>query len=243
MNYTSPHRVDPIMNPEDYVTKNQLEDILKAQQTAFEGFLRVYMDSVSSRIDGIIVQVTEVKCSVESLKLRVNELSAKDHLFSEQCDSLQEATDKLADQTDYLENQSRRNNIRVDGVAELPNESWEATELKVRDTLVSKLGFSNTEAANFHVERAHRTGKPRSGTNTARSIVVKLNSYKDREAIIKRARERRPTGIYFNEDLSTRVLDARRAQLPELKHQKSLGKIAYFRLDKLVVREKRADQL
>ena len=42
---------------------------------------------------------------------------------------------KLDDQTDYLENQSRRNNLRIDGIKERGDETWEETEAALRRTL------------------------------------------------------------------------------------------------------------
>ena len=46
---------------------------------------------------------------------------------------------KLKDEVSYLENQSRRNNIRVDGIPEQPGENWKTIELKVKDLLSNKL--------------------------------------------------------------------------------------------------------
>ena len=218
------------------MSKTELDAILRAQQSAFEGFLKVYFETTNTRIDSVLNQVSKVESAVFALTDRLNELGAKDSDLVEECNELRERTKKLEDQADYLENQSRRNNIRIDGVQETPNESWEATEVKVRDTLATSFGFTTAEAGALHIERAHRTGQRRD--SKPRTIVAKLNSYKDREAIIKRARDRKPPGLFIYEDLSSRVLDARRAQLPELKRQREQGKIAYFSLDKLIIRKK-----
>ena len=42
---------------------------------------------------------------------------------------------------EYLENQSRRNNIRIDGIPEEPDETWEDTESKAKVALESKLNL------------------------------------------------------------------------------------------------------
>ena len=56
---------------------------------------------------------------------------------------------------EYLENQSRRNNIRIDGIPEEPDETWEDPESKAKVALESKLNLP----FKVEIERAHRTGK------------------------------------------------------------------------------------
>lgn len=103
--------------------------------------------------------------------------------------------DTIERKFNYLENQSRRSNVRIDGVPEKAGETWEQTEAERKKIFTNKLGLDSVT-----IERAHRTGKKQEGN--PRSIVVKLLSYKDRESILRRAKERRPGGIYFNPDFS-----------------------------------------
>lgn len=227
-----------------------VQAMLQMQQKAFEGFMRTYMDSVNNRIDGIFGQLGELRGTLTSVQKDVAALVDKDKDRSKEAVDLQERLDQIESHADYLENQSRRNNLRIDGIFENPKETWEVTESKVRETLVSALGFNTTEANDVPIERAHRTGKPRalpttsdaSGSNippsTARPVVVKFGTYKAREAILRRAKDRKPLGIFIYEDLSARVLETRKNQLEELKRQRDLGRIAYFSYDKLIVRDK-----
>lgn len=83
-----------------YITRDQLTDILRAQQSAIKGFIRVYFDSVSSRIDSVIAQASEVKCSVTALSERVNNLAHQDHSVSSRLCVIEEATTHLFNQTD-----------------------------------------------------------------------------------------------------------------------------------------------
>ena len=41
---------------------------------------------------------------------------------------MKEQLRRVEDNIDYIENQSRRNNVRIDGVPEEANETWEKTE-------------------------------------------------------------------------------------------------------------------
>lgn len=111
-------------------TSSEVEAILKAQQGAFESSLKVFMDSVNTRIDGFLKEVCEIRFSVESVR---SEVAAIASLATSSPDftKLEERVEQLASQTDYLENQSRRNNLRIDGIGEDPYESWEQTESKV----------------------------------------------------------------------------------------------------------------
>jgi hypothetical protein len=203
------------------------------------------MDSLFARVDAVNQELQGLKGAVFSLNQRVHALEDSGNHLRSEVDDIQHRADKLYDQTDYLENQSRRNNLVFTGIEEHPSETWEVTESKVKSHLVQSLGFTRAEAVSMTIERAHRTRNPPRAPGSAvpsgpRPVVAKFLSYKDREAVLRRAREQRPDAIFVNEDVSTRVRERRRDQLAELKRQKALGKIAYFSLDKLIVKEKRS---
>ena len=76
---------------------------------------------------------------------------------------------KLDDATDYLANQSRRNNLRIDGVKERGGETWEMTEEALRRTFENDLNMPTEQGRSLAIERAHRTvGK----ADRDRTIVV-----------------------------------------------------------------------
>ena len=50
---------------------------------------------------------------------------------------------------EYMDNQSRRNNIRVNGILESSRKTWEEVEKKVKDAVKTKLG------TDIDIERAH----------------------------------------------------------------------------------------
>ena len=75
------------------------------------------------------------------------------------------------------------------------------------------------------------------------STVVKFTSYKEKEAILKKARRIRPEGLNIFEDLAEETMEKRRAQLPQLKQAKAEGKLAYFSLDKLIIRDRPPGQI
>ena len=62
---------------------------------------------------------------------------------------------------EYLENQSRRNNICVNGIPESDNETWEDAEVKVKRTIKDNLGIK------VDIERAHRVERQKAKSGQA----------------------------------------------------------------------------
>ena len=104
---------------------------------------------------------------------------------------------KLELDLDYLENQSRRNNLRIDGIIEEPNESWDQTETIVRRVLTEKLQINVETVNKMQIERAHRIRQNTQDASRPRTIVVRLSSYKDRKEILKTARRTKPQWAHY----------------------------------------------
>ena len=129
--------------------------------------------------------------------------------------------------------QSRRNNLRFEGLLKDDNEIWDEMEAKVKNFLVEKLDFESVP----EIERAHRTGRTgrQDGTPKPRTVVCKFTSYKAKEAILKKVRRIKPEVLNIFEDLAEETMEKRRAQLPQLKQ----GKLAYFSLVRLgIIRDR-----
>ncbi|KAK2183281.1 hypothetical protein NP493_317g00016 [Ridgeia piscesae] len=127
----------------------------------------------------------------------------------------------------------------IDGVAEIAAENWADTEAVVRKSFTTALKLPEAQANAIRIERAHRTGS--SSTGRPKTIVVRFESYKDRDCILQAARKEKPRGIFVNEDLSHCVMERRKQLLPKLREARSNGKIAYLVYDRLVVKD-RADR-
>ena len=192
--------------------KEELDSPLKA----FQACLQAFMVSVNQRIDSFIVEmntkVTELKVSLEYTQTDVDALK-QNMALKESCDehisSIEKKLNKQADTIDYLENQSRRCNLRIDGLKETRNETWEETEALFRQMLTEKLEIPTETVAKIDMERVHRTGQQPNATDSTRprQIVAKFTHFKDREAILKKARDIKPRNIYVNEDFSSRVVE------------------------------------
>lgn len=95
------------------------------------------------------------------------------------------------------------------------------------------------------IERAHRTGtRSRPGaavgiSTRPRTIVCRLRDWKQKDEILRAARRLKPPGICLSEDLANETMEKRKAQLDKLKEAKRAGKMAYFVLDRLVIKDRR----
>ena len=209
-----------------------VQELMKVQENSFKAFVHLMVDDFNKRFELLRGEVADIKSSLELSQSEIDQLKAKvPPDFDKNFKTIKDDLSAIEDKVDYLENQSRRNNIRISGLAEEVNEDWSSTEEKVKSLISEKLEL-DTNAMVF--ERAHRTGKRR--PNKPRQIVAKLLSYKDRDRIIQASKKLKGTGIYVNEDLSSRVIQRRKQQQDKLIEARKDGKIAYFNMDRLIIK-------
>ena len=198
-------------------------------------YLPRLLTSANSRVDSLVREVQDLKTSlqfsqneIDSLKVEIKDAKKSSNVDDESA---------VAKKVDYLENQSRRNNIVIDGIeGDNSKETWAETEGKVRDLLTKNLKL---EAKDIEIERAHRNGVMKKDNPRPRQVVVRLLRYKDKQLILNRARSHlKNTPIYINEDFSEAVRKRRAELLPELKAARSRGEYAVLSYDKLVIRKK-----
>ena len=145
----------------------------------------------------------------------------------------------LENKQEYAENQSRRNNLKLIGVPESGEEkTWDDTECIVKDLVKEKLGIQEE----LQIKRCHRVNHKPGSTghdqNKPRHIVAKFVHWKQNEMIVKKAREKKPDGIFFYNDCSANTLARRQAQIPLLDKMRKQGKVAYFIKDRLIEKDK-----
>lgn len=227
------------------ISLSVVKELLNQQRLDFQATIESLMKSYNDRFDQLQRTVIELKTSLEfsqnqldSIIKNKNDQDGQFILLQGQTESVESNLEDIAEKVDYIENQSRRNNLKFDGIPETSQETWEMTEGKVVNVLKSKLGIQESP----RIERAHRVGV-RSKANSPRSIVVKFAYYKDRDAVYRNRRLLKGSSIYVNEDLSERIMAKRRAQMDRLIEARNNNKIAYFSYDRLVIKEKLAAEM
>ena len=221
------------------LTREDVEFMLKSQRESYNDTISRLVDSFETRVSKVEKDLSDSKLEIERLKITNENLNSTISKLVEETESIKpilsssEATQQSTlTRVDYLEDQSRRNNLRFDGLREDNGENWEQTTKKVKDLVKEKLGFE-TEIS---IERAHRVGKPNS--QKPRTIVAKFLHFNDKQNIIRNSPKLKGTNIFINEDLCLASQAKRREQLPKLREARSQGKIAYFVHTRLVVKDR-----
>ena len=216
----------------EYVILAIVKELLEAQDRSYRTTLQLLMDDMRQEIRNLRKDVQDVKISlqfsqgeIDAQKKQSEDTKAKcEHLDDrlkfvesnmEDYYNLEKRCDDLEDKHEYL---SRRNNVKIIGLNEdTGNEkTWEDTEELVITTVKEKL-----DKEGIKIEIAPRVGRTRPShrTNPDGSttkvpdcpVIARLSSWKQKEAILKAAREVKPKEIRFYQDLSTRTLE-RKAQ-------------------------------
>ena len=180
---------------------------------------------MKSDIDDLKLSVEHVDVTATTKMMELNSellknLEKMDNALNEKINDIQK---KQID----LEDRSRRNNIRVDGIEEEENETWDDCKKKVKDIVKEKMGID------VEIQRAHRVGKYEKDRERPRTIVALLLNYGDKENIFKNGKKLINTGIFINEDFSKETMLKRkelREKAKELKKRNIATKIIYNRL-------------
>ena len=224
---------------DEVVTMAAVKDLLAVQESVMKAMFESVVSSINTRVDELVKSVASIKASVEFSQKELDDLKP----ISSKLQEAEGELDQIQGSLEYLENQSRRNNIRVSGIKESPGESWDDAEAKVKETVKKALGID------LDIERAHRVAKRTSKTKAKdgeqdrpRTIVCRLRDWKQREAVIREARKVKPVGVYVAEDLARATLAKREGQINKMKEARKAGKIAYFVLDRLIIRDKINEQ-
>ena len=193
----------------------------------------------NERLEKLNKETVDLKISLETSQeifekkfQKVNDnLSKQKQKHKEDINELWKDNDQLCERLRDLEDRSRRDNLRIDGIAEVENETWEQTEEILQNLFKEKLQLEN-----ISVERAHRVGNKEK--NNKRTIVVKLASFKDKLKIISEARKLKGTNISINEDYSKETLEIRKEKWKEVKELRKNGTYAILVYDKVVTKGK-----
>ena len=197
------------------------------------------MEAVNVRLNKISEEVDEIKKSLEFTQNKFDEEFAiiKSNIKKVKSD-MKEITedlldsDKVSSKLIELEDRSLRNNLRIDGIAEDQNESWHECEEKVLEVIKGKLEIQDP----IEIDRCHRMGKHK--RNRPRTIIFKLNKFKDKQKILRNARNLKDTGIFIYEDFCDDTMKLRKSLWEQVLEDRRQNKIAYLNCRGIVVRDR-----
>lgn len=161
---------------------------------------------------------SEIRDMRESIDFACNEASQANNSVvqtTKKVSSLEEENEKLKKElidlklrTVMNESQSRRNNLLFHGIIETAKESWQDCEKAVSNVLKKDMNISE----DIKFERVHRIGYKT--PNNARSIIVKFNSFKDREQVWSQRKKLSKLTVRISEDYPTEILEERKVLYP-----------------------------
>ena len=163
--------------------------------------------------------------SNDVLSADVGEMSTKVEQLEEENQFIKDRLRNLEEKLDSAENHSKRNNLLFYGIPTAAGETWSDCEDKVMNIIKTDMKITDGVA----IERAHHT-------RVGKAIIIKLLSYKDKEKILKGAKNLASTNkdIWVREDFSQAVQTKRSKLVPVMKTLRKDGKRARLRFDKLV---------
>ncbi|MCP4484159.1 MAG: hypothetical protein GY823_06295 [Flavobacteriaceae bacterium] len=243
------------MGEEEVLTLGVVKALMETQANAFKSAFKMMIEDIKDDIKSVKSDINDLRESltfsqrdIENQEKKLSDIEKTVSSKVKEIDNLSDSMDSVDNSIEYLENQSRRNNIKIVGVPEdKDNErSWDDTEKVVKDLIKEKLNLTEE----VEIERCHRVGNPNSSgrsqhqrrggrdANGPRNIVVKLAKWKVKEKILKEARTIKPDGVKFLNDFSSRTLERRADKIPQLIEARKQGKIAYFVMDKLIIKNR-----
>ena len=162
--------------------------------------IKTYLENMNNQLDRIYQEEFEITKSLEltqgqldeeltKIKNDVGKLQAGIKELYEDLLDPDFVTEKLIE----LEDRSRQKNLRIDGVEETPNETWDICEEKVQSIIKGELGIT----AEIELDHCHRTGKFKKNQSKPRIIVYRFLRFKDKGKFLKIQKKLKDTGIFI----------------------------------------------
>ena len=106
-----------------------------------------------------------------------------------------------------LEDWSWRNKLRIDGIREKENKTWDKYEQENQSLVKYKLGI----AENVVIERVRQIKKKGNSKNPGKPITIACQflKYKDKTNILKNAKKLKDKNLLINEDYSHETMELR----------------------------------
>ena len=152
------------------ITKKQ-EEMFRSQENSIMQLISGNTTVANQRLDNLSKEIADLKESLEftqeETEGKFSTLNEKISTFEKNLFSLKKDIDiiqttkpswaiDIANKLVDLEDRSRRKNLRINGIKEGKNETWEECEERVNCFLEEKLDIDTRE---IWIERAHRVGE------------------------------------------------------------------------------------
>ena len=233
------------------LVKEIFTNMFKEQEEKLLNIVRNGISDTNARLDRLTQEISDNNIKLNDLSKETDDLKLSietsqeitDEKFKEinkklkndkqqhvnEIDELWQENEYLREKLRDIEDRSRRDNLRIDGLQEVENETWEQTEKILKSMIQEKL-----EIEDVNIERAHRVGN--TSNTSPRTVVAKFSSFKGKQLVLSAAKKLKGQNIYINEDFSKETMDIRKEKWKSVKSLRSQGKYAILVYDKIVVK-------
>ena len=124
-----------------------------------------------------------------------------------------------------LGDRSRRNSLRIDGIEETPNETWEDCEIKIQELIKNKLKINEYS----EIDRCHPLSKKKN-QNRPRTIICRITKFKVKQRIFKTVKLLKNSVIFIYEDFCKDTMELRKNIWQEVLEYRRQNKFVYLNL-------------
>ena len=209
----------PDMNADDIEIRLQeiRANIREDTKREIENCLTPQMSAITSQLTVLMENVRKIGNDVAAMKVKVAEQDKEIARMKEAHEETMNKLDGTERQLEIMEQQNRRNNILLHGIAEDEGESAQVCEKKAIDSINKVIPGLLDEGS---MARVHRVGKKISGKD--RPVLLQLLQSADKSAILGAREEYKKRNLGVTSDLT-------RQQRDLIAEARSEGKIGFFR--------------
>ena len=142
----------------------------------------------------------EVKQLKKSMGFTQNDLEERVNNVEEKMCKVKE------DLKEIYEYQIDPDNIRIDGIADEPGETWEECKRRVQRSLSEEFDINNLVIERAHTAKSYSLEKKNSKKLRPRTVVCKLLNFVDKARILKNSYCLKRTSNYVSKDFSKETL-------------------------------------
>ncbi|KAM7308681.1 uncharacterized protein ISCGN_012315 [Ixodes scapularis] len=190
------------------------------------------LTNISADIKEIKLSQAATTSRLEKIESRLEGLEELRSVVNKNCDKtnrLEATITSLSNKIDDLENRSRRNNLIIFGLSELPNEESSTLEDRVTKEILG--GTLNVKING--IDRIHRLGRPAHGKT--RPVIFRLVNFKDKLNILCNCNKLKNERLSISEDYSKRIQGIRKKLLDSSKSNKLAGDKVTLTYDKIKI--------
>lgn len=179
--------------------------------------------------DALIAETNARLATIEHRVDALSNMAASVAAFETKIVSLEKNVNFLLGKVDDLENRSRRNNLLVYGIKEIPDESTEGLENYVKREIFEGILGVHPSA----IERIHRLGHW--AANKTRPVILRFLDERDKCAVLSSCRRLKGSRISISEDFSPRVQQIRKKLWDSARESKRKGDKVVLTFDKIKI--------